>query len=496
MKKKTWNVAKKIGILMTAAMLACGSLGWTSVSVPVRMTEDVPAAGSTDTDHSEDAPNSTEYSKNTDVLLTGVNAPAAKYGESTTIGFVAKVKGEGAILSISPVVSEQFPFESNDAAYMVVQGDATTKELSANYNFTVRSDVPTGYQAVEFNIEYIKDGVEYSVIKTVNVKFEGEPATTEPPSTEPPTEEEGPISTPRVIVTGFETDPAQVLAGEPFTLTLHIKNTSSRTAVSNMKIALAAAEGEFLPTSGSSTLFISSLGAGQTTDLSLEMTALASLEPKPYVLTLTANYEDGEANPFESTENISIPVYQEARIKITEVMVMPDMITVNNQGSVSFNINNLGKSVLTNVQVRLEGDSIECEDTFVGNIAAGATGYADVTVTGIQPTMDDGIVSLIITYEDSAGQECTYEDEVTILVQEEMLEDFYVPDDEMVNIGMPLWQKLLIVLGILVVIAIIAVVIILVVVKKKKKKKAMEEEDLEEDMDDELLEQTDKENVE
>ncbi|MDE7368082.1 MAG: hypothetical protein K2N24_12085, partial [Lachnospiraceae bacterium] len=336
------------------------------------------------------------------------------------------------------------------------------------------------------------DGMTYTVVKTVNLKFEGAPAPTE--ATVSSATEAPAVSTPRVIVTGFETNPEKVLAGQDFTLTLHLQNTSNRTAVSNMKVSLEAANGEFLPASGSSTQFISSLGSGKTTDITIEMSALASLEPKPYVLTLTCNYEDGQANPFESTENISIPVYQEARIKITEISVSPDVINVYNQGSVSFNINNLGKSTLANVQARLEGDTIECEESFVGNIAAGATGYADIMVTGIEPTMDDGMVKLILTYEDSAGEECTYEDEVAVFVMEEMTGGDFFTEEPVEKPSQGPLTGILIAVGVLVLLAVIVVVIILIVRKNKKRKEAEEAEALEDEIDEDLLSDMNKEN--
>ena len=68
-------------------------------------------------------------------------------------------------------------------------------------------------------------------------------------------------SVPRVIVTGFNTEPAEVRAGSNFKLIVHLKNTSSKTAVSNMLFDMQApssgSEGaaeapEFLPASGSS----------------------------------------------------------------------------------------------------------------------------------------------------------------------------------------------------------------------------------------------------
>lgn len=51
-------------------------------------------------------------------------------------------------------------------------------------------------------------------------------------------------SVPRVIVTGFTTDPAEVRAGSNFKLTIHLKNTS-KMKVSNMLFDLSA------PTEGS-----------------------------------------------------------------------------------------------------------------------------------------------------------------------------------------------------------------------------------------------------
>ena len=91
--------------------------------------------------------------------------------------------------------------------------------------------------------------------------------------------EGGASSTPRVIVTGFTTEPAKVHAGDTFQLTLHLKNTSKRTSVSNMLINLTApSEGTdaestyaaFLPTNGSNSVYLESIGKGQTQDVSID----------------------------------------------------------------------------------------------------------------------------------------------------------------------------------------------------------------------------------
>lgn len=510
MRRQTGKLSKSIGLLALASIMTIGVITYSEprVTSPYAYGSEMNGTGNTSEDSLTDSNDSSnnlldlsDYAagKDTDVVLSAVNAPEAKYSTGTTVGFTATVKGNGAyILSIAPVVSADFPFETNDAAYKIITPNENEhpNAINASYNFTVRSDVATGYHSVQFLIEYNKDGTNYNIVKTINIKLEGAPEPTEA-TTEAATEATGPISTPRVIVTGFETSPAKVNAGENFTLTLHLKNTSNRTAVSNMKVSMTAADGEFLPTSGSSTSFIQKLGKDETTDIVMEMTARSNLEPKPYVLAVACDYEDASANPFQSSENISIPVYQESRIKITEISVTPDMISVYNQGSVSFNINNLGKSTIANVQARLEGDSIECEDTFVGNIAAGATGYADVTVTGVAPTMDDGTVKLVLTYEDSSGEECTFESEATVFVMEEMIDysddNFYI-DDEMPEQGSPVKKILIILIIVLVVIIGIIVAIILIVKAKKKKKARLEAEELENEIEEDLLSDGSKEN--
>ena len=75
-------------------------------------------------------------------------------------------------------------------------------------------------------------------------------------------------SVPRVIVTGFDTNPPEVHAGSDFTLTIHLKNTSKKTKVQNMLFELEApTEGTdeqtsapaFLPTSGSNSIYLNGI---------------------------------------------------------------------------------------------------------------------------------------------------------------------------------------------------------------------------------------------
>ena len=111
------------------------------------------------------------------------------------------------------------------------------------------------------------------------------------------------------IVTGFDTNPAEVHAGSDFTLTIHLKNTSKKTKVQNMLFELEApTEGSdeqtsapaFLPTSGSNSIYLDGIKADGTADISITLNAKANLLQKPYSINLSMKYEGSQATQIES----------------------------------------------------------------------------------------------------------------------------------------------------------------------------------------------------
>ncbi|MFI3201826.1 MAG: hypothetical protein R3Y54_09960, partial [Eubacteriales bacterium] len=104
------------------------------------------------------------------------------------------------------------------------------------------------------------------------------------------------------------------------------------------------------------------------------------------------------------------------------------------QSNIMYSIYNTGKTTLYNVQAKFQGDSIMGGDVFIGQIEAGATGNVDAMVTGMAPTMDDGMITAIISYEDEAGNQTLYEEQIPLYVMEQFIdsmpgewEDMYDP---------------------------------------------------------------------
>lgn len=298
-------------------------------------------------------------------------------------------------------------------------------------------------------------------------------------------------SVPRVIVTGFDTNPAEVHAGSDFTLTIHLKNTSKKTKVQNMLFELEApTEGTdeqtsapaFLPTSGSNSIYLNGIKADGTADISITLNAKADLLQKPYSINLSMKYEDSQATQIESSSSISIPVKQDARFEFSEFEISPQTIEVGGETNVMCSLYNLGRIKLYNAKARFEGNGIKKQEIFIGNVEAGATGSIDAMLQGEKVTNGNSKITMTLSYEDESGNisETTkdFELEVTEAVDDS---DMYMNTDgdaEAGSSGFP-------VVPVVVVIVIIAGVVAAVVFVKKKKKKQMlnEEEELLDELD-------------
>lgn len=446
---------------------------------------------STDTDTTTD--DTTTNTINSKIMLCdNWEIPTVTYGQQVNIvlPLVNMDKTNVTDVIISPVVSTEtasFPFEIEKTGYTVeltellgsnTIADPLERRQEVTYTFRARDDISTGYYAVNFqaifkNAEGVEETATISTyVKTVGKRGAGSTSDSK--------------SVPRVIVTGFETVPENVNAGEDFTLTLHVKNTSNFANVANIKCDLqAATDGTddnavtqaFLPKEGSSTIFIEAIGMGETKDISIDMNAKADLTQKPYVLNVKMEYEDDSYNQFSSDASVSIPVLQEARFEISDPEVMPASIQVGSESNVMFSIYNTGKTIMYNTSIKFEAASISGGDTYVGKIQTGETGNVDAMLTGETATADDGAIKVLITYEDEAGNPTTVEKTLNLSVlevdlsMEEDLGDELI-EEETESSGSTIW----IIIGIIVLVIAGVGGVTFLAIRKKKKEKQFEDD--------------------
>ncbi|HIW22189.1 MAG TPA: hypothetical protein H9887_09255 [Candidatus Dorea intestinavium] len=292
-------------------------------------------------------------------------------------------------------------------------------------------------------------------------------------------EENGNASIPRVIVTGFSTNPGTVNAGGDFVLTVNLKNTSTTTKVANLLFDFEA-EGEgsdeqtsgpaFIPTSGSSSVYLKEIGANGTANIKISLHSKADLVNKPYGLSLAMKYEDSSATQIEATSSLSIPVSQKARFELSEFELSPNEVGVGEEANIMCNLYNMGRIKLYNVKAVFEGDTIKKTETFVGNVEPGSTASIDAMLTGKKEGKSE--IKMTLTYEDEAGKVEKMEKTLkfsVIKAVEETTTDLAVEKPTSSK------GKLL---PLLLLVVIIVAVIVIFLKKKKKKNLGNEEEEL------------------
>ena len=454
-------------------------------------------------DTGDTTPDTTPTTTNSNIMVGGNwVTPVANAGQQVNVVLPVVNMGRTRVKNVvvTPAISEdaaKWPFEIETSNYSQTidrlpgtddGGTDMERRRELTWTLRTRKDAPSGYMPISFNVTFENDDKSLSnVTLTSYVKVVGTTGISA----------DGKSSTPRVIVTGFSTNPETVHAGDTFTLTLHMQNTSKATAVKNMVFDIQAASestdttyvaASFLPTAGSSTVFVDKIAAGANKDIGIELEARSDLAQKPYVINVKMNYEDESVNAYENTASVSIPVRQEARIDTSSVEVTPQSIEVGGEANVSFSLYNIGKTKLYNASVKFQADSVTGGDTYLGNVDPGATGSVDAYLSGAAATTDDGKVKILITFEDESGEKTTIEKEMELYVTEMMDYDDGMTDDGMMDDGSQSQGGFKIWYVLVPLVLILAAVVAVIVIRKKKAKKAaalLDAEDLDglEEMD-------------
>lgn len=302
--------------------------------------------------------------------------------------------------------------------------------------------------------------------------------------------ESGPGSSkPQVIIESYTygEEGTSVTGGSTFTLSMTLKNTSSSSAIENIKMVVSSAADEttggvFTPASSSNSFFIAKVGAGESFTESIDLTVKADAPPKSYGIDVEISYEaviDGKRESLTATERITIPVSQPDRFEVEDAQIS-STVYVGDSAYCSVSYVNKGKSAIYNLSIAVEGTGFTTADanTYVGNVEAGNGDYFETTLNVTEPGTIDG--KFIITYEDSAGTQTTLERPFTATVMEM---DWGEPDPmepmEPVDVepAMPLWGKILIIVGCVVVAGGIVVVVLRIRRKKKKAVPVFDDED-------------------
>lgn len=210
------------------------------------------------------------------------------------------------------------------------------------------------------------------------------------------------VKNPQIMIEDYDFGGIDVKSGEEFVLGMTLVNTSQK-ALRNIKVSLSSDEGTFVPVNTSNSFFIDSMSPKQRVKKLIRFATKPSAAQQTFGISVDMAYEDIKGNALTAKDIISVPVVQKTKLNISEVNIPKEGVFVGQPAPASVTFYNVGKTVLSNLIVRAEGN-FELEDKngyFVGNMEAGKSDSYDFNLVAMEPGEIKGTV--IFSYEDVSG---------------------------------------------------------------------------------------------
>lgn len=301
--------------------------------------------------------------------------------------------------STAPFVFKNYVSEFEWGTYAVEGGDASCCLIT--FSLALRADRLNGsYPVVVHAQGKAQDGAALSGDFTLYVVIaDGRSTETEV------TQEPAAVPQPKLIVEAFECSAEPLEAGAKAVLTVTVKNTSTSQTVKNIKLSFQDGSGEILPAATGS-VYIERIKKGESATCGFDIRVAEDASTRTHVLTVTMEYENGDATAFASSDTIVLDVTQRIRLEY-EQPTLPTKVTEGDNISFSMNIMNLGKSTIYNLLLTFEMPGLNNGGSvLVGNLQSGEAKEAatNLLVSSINGEYGDTLGAILLSYENETGE--------------------------------------------------------------------------------------------
>ncbi len=366
---------------------------------------------------------------------------------------VINVGGTLTSVTVYPVVStslDEFPFvveSTNYGKYFDYWASGEVKYL--DYTFKVSPFATSGNKSIKFKATYFENSA---------------PA-------------EGSFSTQITIIDGYDasamsvmvqsyklyvddTEVSGLMAGEETELRLTLINNSKYDTAKKVisSLVFTNSPGLTLCVGGTDTAYADSIKPGGTATLKYKIMAKQDAEVGPAMLGINLTYETTEAVAGKAAQNIMLPVSQKMDILAgtPEVYGTPSK---DKESTISVPLTNMGRAKAMNIRVMATDGMTASTPCYVGDLLAGGSTSADVTVNFSK--IGAFVGKLILQYEDANGETYAQDISVPLSVAESSADaDANSVNTQKNGTGSRWWLWLLVILLVLIIIAIIVYVII------------------------------------
>ena len=366
---------------------------------------------------------------------------------------VINVGGTLTSVTVSPVVStslDEFPFVVESTSYSKYFNYWASGEVKyLDYTFTVSPFTTSGNKAIKFKASYYENSA---------------PA-------------EGSFSTQITIIDGYDasamavmvkeyklyvddTEVSGLMAGEETELRLTVINNSKVDTAKKVigSLVFTNSPGLTLCVGGTDTAYADSIKPGGTATLKYKIMAKQDAEVGPAMLGINLTYETTEAVAGKAAQNIMLPISQKMDILAgtPEVYGTPSK---DKEATISVPLTNMGRAKAMNIRVLATDGMKSSTPCYVGDLLAGGSTSADVTVSFTK--IGAFVGKLILQYEDANGETYAQDISVPLSVAESSADaDTNNVNTQKSGTGSRWWLWLIVILLVLFIIAVIVYVII------------------------------------
>ena len=326
-----------------------------------------------------------------DLVIENISVPGEAISVGTEFTIAFDVVNKGSIDADSIKVSLGLDKEIICKSLNINSIGKLSKDESKHVEFELYAagDAVTRNYPIQINIEF-ENGVGGKKIESNLTQYAGVFIN------------KGSSSTPRIIVDKYSIEPSIIRAGDAFQLTMSLLNTGSSSTVSNIKVSLLSDDGVFNPVDSSNTIFIESIGAKENVQKVFTLMPKRDAEHKTYGISVNIDYEDERGNQLSSNDMISVPVVQQVKLVLGDLMIPPEAF-LGQPFPVSIEFFNMGKTVLYNLMIKTEGNfTAQNSNYYVGNFESGNTDSYDVGIVPEQEGLIKG--NIIFSFENAVGE--------------------------------------------------------------------------------------------
>lgn len=192
----------------------------------------------------------------------------------------------------------------------------------------------------------------------------------------------GPTFQPKVIVSKTSVDPSPAVAGQEFTATVTLKNTSGTEAVRDMTVTASCNSTNVTLENDSDTLYIDTLDSGQTKDIQFKYKTDLNTPAQPFSISLAISYASAEGAALTAAGVVPVLVSQPLNVAMDAPQIS-SQVTAGDTIPLTFHVMNMGRSAVYNVRCELSAPGLVPSGTaYIGNMNAGtsAQGTMDVFI--------------------------------------------------------------------------------------------------------------------